>query len=59
MSPRLIITASCPRADDTLELDDVLSSVCLYAFIIVSIWLWAGLFRESTDLSQTFPLLGP
>lgn len=52
MSPRLIITVSCPRVDDTLELDDVLSSVCLYAFIIVSIWLWA-------DLTQTFPLLGP
>lgn len=40
--PRLVITVSCPRVYDTLQLDDVLSSVCLYAFIIVSIWLQIG-----------------
>lgn len=40
--PRLVIAVSCPRVYDTLELDDVLSSVCLYAFIIVSIWLQIG-----------------
>lgn len=42
VSPHLIITVSCPRVYDTLELDDVLSSVCLYAFIIASIWLQIG-----------------
>lgn len=42
VSPHLIITVSCPRLYDTLELDDVLSSVCLYAFIIMSIWLQIG-----------------
>lgn len=41
VSPHLIITVSYSRVYDTL--DDVLSSVCLYAFIIVSIWLQIGI----------------
>lgn len=57
VSPHLIITVSCPRVYDTLELDDVLSSVCLYAFIIVSIWLWIGVLGNRLTWVKYFRYL--
>lgn len=60
VSPHLIITVSCPTVYDAFELDDVLSSVCLLVCIYYCVHMapdWS--FGEQTDLSQTFPLLGP
>lgn len=57
VSSHLIITVTCPRVYDTLGFDDVLSSVCLYAFIIVSIWLQISISGKTLTRVKHFRCL--